>query len=247
MFKSNIKNAAAKFGFEIRRLPVVPEQGTMTGAMRRLCNLEITPRAVIDIGAARGDWTRLFKTGFPSCDALMIEPLVENEAFLRDTCQALPGVAYELAAAGRTEGSVTFNVTPDLDGSGVYGTGDANHLVDLTARTVPQVTLNKMAKKHNLRGPFLIKFDCHGYEAPILEGADEILGDTCAIVMECYAFHVSPTAELFWQMCTRLEKLGFRPVDIVDILLRPRDKLLWQMDIVFLRSEHPAFENSGYH
>jgi FkbM family methyltransferase len=239
MIKLLAKRIIKSFGFEIRR---VSNDKTMTGALRRLSARGVEPNSVIDLGAASGEWTRLAKAIFPKCRVLMIEPLVENEKSLRDLSEQVTGVTYELAAAGGDSQSVVFDVTDDLDGSGVYGGGS----VRTRSREVPQVTLNDMIVKHKLQGPYLLKFDCHGYEVQILRGAHNVLNDTCAIIMECYTFPVSPTAELFWNMCSRMQQLGFRPADMVDLLWRPPDKMLWQFDLIFLRSDRQEFQNANY-
>jgi hypothetical protein len=97
-----------------------------------------------------------------------------------------------------------------------------------------------------LKGPFLLKFDTHGFELPILQGAAETLKQTNAIIMECYGFRIAENSLLFPEMCVHMEKLGFRLGDIINIVRRPGDDMFWQCDAFFLRAEHPLFNKNTY-
>ncbi len=97
-----------------------------------------------------------------------------------------------------------------------------------------------------MKPPFLIKFDTHGFEVPILEGAKNVLQQTEAIVMECYGFHISENSLLLHEMCAYLEKLDFRLSDIVDVMRRPGDEFFWQCDLFFVRSSHSSFQKNTY-
>jgi hypothetical protein len=95
-------------------------------------------------------------------------------------------------------------------------------------------------------GPYLLKFDTHGFELPILKGALKTLQDTAVVVMECYNFRIAPECLTFHEMCAYLGGLGFRCIDLVDPMYRPHDDALWQMDLVFLRQTRPEFTYTEY-
>lgn len=97
-----------------------------------------------------------------------------------------------------------------------------------------------------LLGPYLIKLDTHGFEVPILIGAQEALKNTQAIVIECYVQHLTQTSLTFSQMCAHLDALGFRCMDAVDLEWRPFDNTLWQMDLVFIRKDRVEFTYRDY-
>jgi hypothetical protein len=73
--KSAIKSGLNAFGSEIYR--------NRGGGIRQIVGFfgEIrargfTPRGIIDVGATRGDWTRLALSIFPDASVIMIEPQV---------------------------------------------------------------------------------------------------------------------------------------------------------------------------
>ncbi len=96
-----------------------------------------------------------------------------------------------------------------------------------------------------LSGPFLLKLDTHGFEVPIFEGAGATLANTVAIIVETYNFKIGAEGLLFHEMCAWLQPRGFRCIDVVDVMRRPGDDLLWQMDLVFVRSDWPEFIQPG--
>ena len=82
-----------------------------------------------------------------------------------------------------------------------------------------------------------MKLDTHGFEMPILAGARAVLASTAALVIECYNFDICATAQRFPTFCRSMEDLGFRCVDAWDLMYRPRDLALWQMDLLFVRAD----------
>jgi FkbM family methyltransferase len=217
----------------------MPSPMTMEGMLQKL-SCRVAPASIVDIGAARGEWTRLAKRVFPHSRVLMIEPLTENASALQRTASECDHVEFTIVAVGDKEQEITFHVTDDLDGSGVYADPGPS------SRRIWQTTLDVLVSKHGLHGPLLIKFDTHGYEMPILTGAKRVLESVQCVVMECYNYPVSPTAIPFWEMCARMSDLGFRVADFADPLFRPRDGALWQFDLSFLREDHPLFSYTDY-
>ena len=70
--------------------------------------------------------------------------------------------------------------------------------------------------------------------------------DTSVIIVETYNFDLTKDSLKFWEMCEYLEKRGFRPVDITEPMFRPKDQALWQMDLVFIRSDREEFRINSY-
>jgi FkbM family methyltransferase len=197
---------------------------------------------VIDIGAATGRWTRKALSRFPKARFLLVEALEERKVQLDALRLQHPTIEFVIAAAGNRIGVETLRVSPDLDGSGIYkGTNTG-----VATRQVPLTTIDEEVRKRNLPGPFFLKFDTHGFEVPILEGASETLQQTTALLLEMYNFHISPGCPRFPEMCTHLEKLGFRCADMADPMLRPHDGLLWQLDLLFLPSSSPCFAHENF-
>ncbi len=215
-------------------------QFTAPEAMQRIVQHGFPVATVIDIGASDGRWSRKTMPYFPQAGFLAVEPLAERTEALQALKNECPNFDFAIAAAGSgTVGEVQLNVSPDLDGSTVDG-------ADGESRTVRSATLDELVAERDLPGPYLIKFDTHGFEDEILRGAEKTLSQTSAIIMEVYNFKISPHALRFPEMCARLESLGFRCYDMADPLLRPYDRSLWQMDFYFCRADAKPFGHLDY-
>ena len=227
-------------GMELRAVVPARFDSGMEAGLRRVGAWIDRVETVIDVGAAAGNWTRAALLRFPAARFLMVEPLSERVAELNGLCAEAKRAELVSAVAGRSRGEVGFRVAPDLDGSGVEaGAGGAT-------RMVPMTTLDLEVAERKLRGPFFIKLDTHGFEVPILEGATAILPETAGLVIEAYNFQLTPESLRFHELCAWMSERGFRVADLLDPLRRPADGILWQMDLVFVRKDHPSLERKHY-
>lgn len=200
--------------------------------------IEITN--IIDIGASDGKWSTKAMPFFPESSFLAIEPLRERRDALEKLKKQYPTFDYVLCAAGEdTTKNVDIAITTDLDGSTIDGLNGTN-------RTVPIKSLDTIISEKHLSGPFLLKFDTHGYEIPILKSAKKTLQNTNIIIMEVYNFKISEHTLLFYEMCCHLDTLGFRCYDMADPMLRQHDNSFWQMDLFFCRKDMPLFQYNQY-
>ena len=213
---------------------------TMEGGLARARQHGIRVASVIDIGASDGKWARLALKHFPESRVLAFEPLAERQAALEQQKSREPRFDFLPCVAGDREGEVAFQVAPDLDGSGVCSEGSPD------ARMVPMKTIDAAVRERGLEGPYCLKFDTHGFELPILAGAASTLAHTNLLIMEVYNFQLHEQSLRFHEMCRHLESLGFRSFDLVDLLLRKKDRALWQADMFFAREDHPLFSYSAY-
>ncbi len=213
---------------------------TMLSAVKRIAEHGIPIKSIIDIGASNGKWSVETMKVFPKASYFAVEPLRERRDALEKLKNRYSNFNYGLCVAGDNDGEeVTLNVSRDLDGSTVNGKHGE-------PRSVPMTTVDAIVAGNSLEGPYLIKFDTHGYELPILKGAKNTLSKTNVIIMEVYNFQLTENALRFHEMCTHMEQLGFRCYDIVGLLLRDHDNAFWQMDILFTRVDSGIFKYSQY-
>ena len=240
--KGLVKNLLNKAGYEVKKLSTTkhfPSAHRMDDALCRIKKLGIAPKCIVDVGAAEGKWTQKAMHYWPDAHYELIEPIKEQVPTLDNLVAEHDNVNYHTVVAGAELGSVPFSVSEDLDGSGVYGSQAAN------VRELPILTIDDIVAQR--QGPYLIKLDTHGYEVPILKGANKALKDTEALIVEVYGFYVSPTGLLFHQLSVWLEEKGFRLYDIVDVMRRQNDLAFWQADAVYLKADHKIFQDNAYH
>ena len=76
-------------------------------AYLRLRDKGFTPAAIVDVGAYKGDWTRLARRVFPNVPVLMVEPQASKRPHLEEVCRELQGTQYVQALIGRRGGEST--------------------------------------------------------------------------------------------------------------------------------------------
>ncbi len=239
ILKDIVKNILNKGGYTISpKTKSVTRGNGMEEGFLRMKGLGIFPDLVVDIGAAQGVWTKKAERVWPNAQYELIEPLVENRNELEELKLRNNNIHFHLAVAGENSGETYLEVSPDLDGSGIYGGSSPN------SRKVPVVKVDDILRDKS--GSILLKLDTHGYEIPIIKGAKETLKQCVLLIIEVYGFHISPTCLVFHELSVELDKLGFRLIDIVDIMRRPGDQAFWQCDAFFIRKDHPVFENNSY-
>jgi len=228
-------------GAPVEKIPPLLRQ--TEDAFKALVRLGIPIHTFIDVGASNGSWSLLAKRHFPSSKFHLIEAQSCHHQVLEKLSGTDPSISYTLAAAADTTGQLYF----DSSGGPFGGAASRQPLVGQDPENcVPCTTIDAEVKQRTLAPPFLIKLDTHGFELPILNGATGALKHSEALFIECYNFHPGENGLAFWEFCSFVAKLGFRPFDIVDPVHRPRDGILWQADILFLRSERPEFSDSTW-
>lgn len=201
----------------------------------------IEVNTIIDVGAAAGSWSLSASEFWPEANYILFEPLTERKAELEQLAAKKSNIHFVPAAAGKEKGQVSFNISSDLDGSGVIENAKGSNI-----RTVEVTSIDDEVQKLNLNGPFIVKLDTHGFEKPIIEGCSETISYISLFIIECYGFYIAKNSLLFWEMCRYMDAKGFRLIDIVDILYRPKDDSFWQCDAFFVPKGLDLFNNNSY-
>jgi FkbM family methyltransferase len=244
MIKKSINKLLQNVGYEFRKVSSrdpteLKPINSMEMALLRLKERNINPDLIVDIGAAKGNWTELSLEVWPESEYLLIEPISEQIQKIHSSLIARENINIVEGVAGEKEGEVQLSVTDDLDGSGIYGDSSTNLR---PVKVFPLDSLLSIKKKQSI----VLKLDTHGFEIPIFEGAKETLKNTEAIIVEVYGFYVSPTGKLFHEISSYLAEKGFRLFDIVDIVHRPKDNAFWQADAIYIKQNNPVFDKNTY-
>jgi FkbM family methyltransferase len=211
----------------------------MAGLLARARARGLQVGTVIDVGASDGIWSRQAQRFFSKAKFLLFEPLAERQAAL-EQLRKTHGFDFVPVAAGAEKGSVDFAIDPALDGSGVAAPGTRE------TRSVPVEPIDAAVATRSLPGPYLLKLDTHGFEIPVLTGATKVLAQTELLIIETYNFTLVPGCLRFHELCAWLETRGFRCCDLADPMRRPRDGVLWQMDLAFIPKDRPLFASNTY-
>jgi len=98
------------------------------------------PKLAVDVGAYRGEWTRMFKSLYPDCRVVMVEAQEDMAPQLGDVSASLQGVECRIALLGRADGH-TVEFFEMLSGSSVFPENSPAPRRKLIKKTVSLDTL----------------------------------------------------------------------------------------------------------
>jgi FkbM family methyltransferase len=209
-------------------------------ALRRISNRGMNLNTLIDVGASDGRWSREYLKIFKGSFSHMIEAQKEHSSALESFCSTNSNSSYVVSAAGDELGEIWFD-----DGE-LFGGLASKTQSDLAKRRVPMTTVDHEVSRLNLKPPYALKLDTHGFELPILKGSADTLNKTNLVIIETYNFHLTKDSLLFYEMCAHMDRLGFRTIDISEPRWRQRDNSFWQMDLFFVRKDIAEFKSNDY-
>jgi FkbM family methyltransferase len=216
------------------------QQPTLAGFLERLSRYRIDFATVIDVGASNGMWTREVIQQFPNAQYFLVEARREHEPALAEFVSGHPRARYVICAAADKSGPVHFH------GGDLFGGLAAHAAFSEHDMVVPARTLDELAATHELRTPYFLKLDTHGFEAQILAGAKSILPQTNLAVIEAYNHRMGHGNMVFTELCAFMAERGFRCLDFFDPLYRPHDGSFWQADLAFVRADWSGFKHPSY-
>jgi len=236
ILKKIIRIIINSFGYDIHKTHFMQVLSPTTKAGIYRCKkrgIEIS--TVIDVGASDGRWTEVCMKYYPNAYYFLLEAQQPHEEKLIKLKNKCSNIDYVISAAGNKQGQIYFDTSALL-----FGVAQ-DEPFEKDCAIVPVTTIDYEVNARNLKPPFLIKLDVHGYEVPILEGAKETLSESNLLIIETYNFKLNKNCLRFYDICKYMENKGFYPIDIVEIIPRPYDYSFWQMDIFFIRSDRKEF------
>jgi FkbM family methyltransferase len=163
--------------------------GSFTGTLAGLFQKGVRYSTVIDVGCADGHfYVHHYGLGlFPGSTVLNIDPNPVYENSLKSIKEVMGG-HYVIAAASESEGELELTLSTHPYWSSLRPRDDPyweriNHLDQGTTK-VAAVTLDGLAARLGLSGPYLLKLDVQGAEAQVLRGARELLARAHVVICE---------------------------------------------------------------
>ena len=164
--------------------------GTFTSTLFGLFQKRVRYSTVIDAGCADGHFYVFHhRLGlFPESTVVNIDPNVVYEESLKQIRDVMGG-HYVIAAASDSEGEIEMTTAAHPYWNSLRPPDDPywekNNRLNAGTVKVPAVTLDGLAAKLGLSGPYLLKLDVQGVEEQVLRGAREVLARTHVVICEC--------------------------------------------------------------
>jgi len=197
-----------------------------------------TPSGILDVGANRGDWTRMALSIYPQAEVVMIEPLDEMDEPLLTLCREQPLCRHVKAGAARTEGELIQTIMGfDLAGSSFLPAPKDDQVRTGRQRRTRMLTIDSILSQHPDFHPDLVKLDIQGFELEALSGGTKLFGATKLFIIETSLFSFFDGQPMTREVISFMADRRYEIYDITEFIRRPYDGALGQVDIAFVKAD----------
>jgi FkbM family methyltransferase len=234
-FKHVLRAGANRLGFDVIRLHRSPQR-TLLGLA------ELNVRTVIDVGANQGQFARLISGFFPIAQLHCFEPLDEPFGKLAAWAATQKGrVHCHQLALGDREGEAEIHVheqhtpssslLPATDTChGLYPQTRAERVTSIRISTLDRALASTL---DDLPRELLLKLDVQGFEDRVLRGAERVLAQCKAVVLEVCLDPLYEGQADFLGLAQHLHNAGFRYAGNLDQAYGEDGRVLF-LDAVFV-------------
>ena len=203
----------------------IRQRQTKKNGLLNLKRIGFHPDIVIDVGAQTG--TPELYSVFPDANHIFIEPVAECIPILNEIAATLNSVKILNCAVSNFNGNSNISLTDSKQYSSI------DSIIGSENRSIEVKTIDCIIEELNLNGNVLLKIDVDGPEIKVLQGSKTLLKNDCIVVVEASISDKNPR---FNGVVEYLSTFGFDVFDIVDPLYRQSDWHLWQVDLIFIKT-----------
>jgi FkbM family methyltransferase len=194
-----------------RKLDNVDFDMSRNGELRVIRALRaLAPQVVFDVGAHKGDWSRLVSNFYPECAIHAFEVVPETFARLVANTSDLPAVVANGVGLSDEAGPISINIsanTPDSTACKIPGMKyhDTYYSKTVEARVI---TGASYLDKHGIDRIDFLKIDVEGMDLKVIRGFEDRLSVARAIQFEYGIFNIA-SHDLLSDFCSYLSDRGF--------------------------------------
>lgn len=204
---------------------------SMSCAISHLARVGLKPPLILDVGAYRGDFAALALLGWPLTRVVCFEPLSKMAAYIGSRFAKDSRVTLVSALLGARDGDVLTLHEAETASSAL----DEHHDQGFPATQHQSVALDTALRRLAVDSTdCLIKLDVQGFELQVLMGAELVLRNASAVIVELNLLDIHRGVPIFHELVAWLCERGFVAYDIAGITRRPLDGAVWQIDLVFV-------------
>ncbi|MBS3993915.1 MAG: FkbM family methyltransferase [Bacteroidetes bacterium] len=199
-----------------------------------LLSMGFVPKHIVDVGANHGTWTRETLKYFPDAFYTLIEPQHWLKDSFQDILDANLKVLFYPVGAGDKEGKFKFTILDRDDSCSFRYTQDEAKVAGFEQIEIPVVTINGLLSDSKLPIPDIIKIDAEGQDIEVLKGASNFFGKTEIFMVEVGVVNKS-FDNSFLKMIKFMDENNYRLFEITDINRPYHPKVLWLLELVFVK------------
>ena len=206
-------------------------------SLRQAAAAGFRPDLIFDVGASRGEFTRLCLGLWPESRVACFEPLAARVHDLEVLATGHHGrVTVHATLLGATEdAAVTLNVCDTASSVLLEAAGVQHAQIQIPMTRVDRIVDTEFGG----RTPDLLKLDVQGYELEVLRGAERVLPHVQMVLAEVNLLDIHSGVPLLAEVIAWLDARNFVAFDVCGLTRRPLDGALWQMDVLFVARESP--------
>lgn len=246
MIRSLVQRTLERLGYRLVRSCDSNRFDAMATALTALVERGYAPRRVIDVGANRGQWTRLARPIFPTAEFLLLEPQPSCAAALEELVAQLGNARFESVAITEPGVETVRMIGADAGSTGAWVAEGVDH--GDGERELPATTLDKLlAAELEAEERALLKIDVERHEMAVLRGAERLLPKVEVVLLEAQLFEINDNRRaLFSDLLALLRAAGFDLYDFATLSGRPRDGRLRMVDALFVHRNSSLLEDRSW-
>lgn len=242
-----LQETARRAGVRVSRWRPANRFDGMRDALELLRGQGFDPRAIIDVGANVGAWSRMAHAVFPGAHVTMVEPQPACQRDLQAAAAAIGGaVVHQTAASapGRTRVGLVGGTDAGGTGVGVVEPEDGvTPEIECGAVTLDSLLADQVTRQERP----LLKIDVETHEIPVLEGARRLLEIVEVLIAEAQIYPINENGRpVFGDLAGYLGRAGFELYDLAAMNGRGRDGRLRMVDAVFVRADSPLARDRAW-
>lgn len=192
----------------------------------RLHKRSFQPGSIIDVGAYKGEWSKLARNIFGPVPTLMVEAQEEHAGILQNVSAQDDNWTFAIALCASAENMEKRFFKMGTGSSMMSELSD----IDREEKILKTTTLDRLTKNLQMQNTFL-KIDVQGAELEVLRGAKSTLAQSSLVQLETAILSYNEGAPTMREILQYMEKEGFAPVDIASEIRI--DTCLIQIDLLF--------------
>jgi FkbM family methyltransferase len=233
--KQFVQSLLGKFGYRLVKTDMLCRSPYgLTTFFPLLKRLGFAPASILDVGANRGDWTRIALRYFPDAQYTLIEPQDQLKVHVQDLIDRGHRIRWINAGAGDKPGLVPFSISHRDDSSTFAIDEQCARSIGSRRVDVNVLTLNSVCSSQDIPIPDMVKIDAEGFDLKVLQGASELFGKTEIFLVE-FGIFCDYENSLF-EIIRWMADHGYRPLDLTDLNRSPKHGILWLGEMAFVRN-----------
>ena len=212
-------------------------------ALQKLAHAGPPISLIIDVGAAIGDFTALGLSIWPAAEVLAIEPRPEALAQCQRRYESNKRVRAVAAILAERSGTPLTLKCAETASSVL----DEHLPLDVPTLTAESVALDDLLAEQGLSARnALLKIDVQGAELSVLRGAERAVSQCRAVLVEMSLLDIHRGVPLAHEVAAWLGERGFVMFELSDLIRRPLDGALWQIEALFVRHDDVLRDNKRW-